>query len=379
MQIRTLFPLTAALLGAALSAACTHGDPLPPHSGSGGSTSSGGGEGGTSGEGGGVINTGGAGGVGGTGGAGGAGGGGGSTGTDTCPGEAVSLGLNENISLPGSTAGLAGDYDSYCGTGTGSGADVVYAITATESGTLSLSLGSANGLNGVLYAQETCGDVSFYCKDEGDGVESFSFDAEAGMVYYVVVDGRDQTEGDYVLSATLAPGACGDGVINAPAEDCDFGDTDPGDGCDASCQFEPPSDLSDACPGQVQQVTAGNPLVITSYTTGYTDNYTSCGAMPGSPDRVFAIFPATSGNLTVTLPNLGAAGGGFDPVLAAWAATCDPSNTTMPPYLGCSDGANASDTETMTFAVTAGTLYFVVVDGYANYSFGNFELTVALN
>jgi hypothetical protein len=101
--------------------------------------------------------------------------------------------------------------------------------------------------------------------------------------------------------------------------------------------------------------------------------------MPGSPDRVFAIFPAASGNLTVTLPNLGEQGFGFDGVLAAWATLCEPSNTTTPPYLGCSDGASAGATETLTFPVTAGSVYFVVVDGYADYSYGNFELTVALN
>jgi cysteine-rich repeat protein len=209
-------------------------------------------------------------------------------------------------------------------------------------------------------------------------VESFSFDAQQGMVYYVFVDGRDQTDGDYVLTASLQPGACGDHVINAPAEDCDFGDTNPGDGCDPNCQFEPPADLSDICPGALYQVMPNTPFTITSFTTGYTDNYTSCGAAMGAPDRVFALFANGAGTLTVTLPNLGAAGGGFDGVLAAWSTTCSPGNMSMPPYLGCSDGALASDTEQMSFPVTAGGIYFVVVDGYANYSYGNFQLTVSL-
>lgn len=403
MRFRSFIPLATAFLGASLMGACDDGSPIEPtgpsgvggstssSSGEGGSTSSGGGEGGFGGSGqggeGGVAvggaggtNQGGAGGTGGAGGIGSGGGGGAnSTGTDTCPGDPYSLALGAMLSLNGSTAGMTGDYQSYCGSGAGSGPDMVYAITPMASGTMMVSLAGQGSLNGVVYAQETCGGTSFYCSDQGAGLESFAFDAQQGVTTYLVVDGRDMTAGDYVLLAQLNPPACGDGVINEPMEDCDFGDTNPGDGCDATCQFEVPADSSDTCPGQLYQASLGVPLTITGFTTGYTDNYTSCGAVPGSPDRVFAIFATATGMMTVNLPNLGVAGSGFDGVLAAWAATCDPSNLTMPPYLGCSDGAAASDTETLTFPVTSGSVYFVVVDGYANYSYGNFQLTATIN
>ncbi|MCC6554770.1 MAG: hypothetical protein IT372_17485 [Polyangiaceae bacterium] len=388
MRNRTYILVAAASLGASLMAACGDDevDPFPTttsSSGGGGAGAEGGagGQGGAGAEGG----AGGQGGAGAEGGAGGQGGGGGGapTGADTCPGDAYDVALGDTLTLPGTTVGLAGDYASYCGVGSGSGPEAVYALTATASGTMTVSLESSNGLNGVVYAQESCGDPALgsfiNCQDQGAGTESFSFDAQEGMVYYVFADGRDQTQGDYVLTATLQQGVCGDGVINAPNEDCDFGDTNPGDGCAASCQFEPPSDNSDTCPGQFYTVDAGVPLALSSFTTGYTDDYTSCGAVTGAPDRVFAIVVTSSGTLTVTLPNLGPAGGGFDGVLAAWAGSCAPGNVNMPPYLGCSDGANASDTETLTFPVTVGTVYFIVVDGYAGYSYGNFQLDVSLN
>ncbi|AKT43451.1 hypothetical protein [Chondromyces crocatus] len=378
MQTRILLPLTAALVAASLHAGCLQNKlPLPDGDGGGGegagtTTGEGGdGTGGTAGAGqGGTDNSGGAGG--------GTGGSGGDTGTDTCPGDAFDISLGVPLTLGGTTTGFVDDYTSYCGTGTGSGPDTVYQFTPTSAGTMTVELTSFGDLNGVLYAQDVCGGPSFYCSDRGTGIETLSFDAQVGEPYYIVVDGRDQTEGAYTLSARLDPAVCGDGVINAPQEECDFGDTNPGDGCDATCQFEIPTDDSDTCPGQLHQASISSPLVINSFTTGYTDDYTSCGALPGSPDRVFAVFASSSGTMTVTLPNLGAAGGGFDGVLAAWGGSCDAGNANAPSYLGCSDGMVASDEETLSFAVTAGSVYFIVVDGYASYSFGNFTLTVTI-
>lgn len=379
MRTRSFLHLTAVLVGATLTPACyirTFSDQMPLEEGCGGTMTGGGGEGGAGGE----TGEGGAGGDTGEGGAGGGTGGGGSSGdADICPGSAQTVALGGPLVISGSTVGLANNYYSYCGSGTVSGADAVYALTAADSGTLTVNLQSSGGLNGVIYAQQTCGGTSFVCADEGSGAESFKFAVQEGSVYYVMVDGRDATAGNYTLTASLQAGVCGDGVVNAPLEDCDLGDTSPGDGCDATCQFEEPADTSDTCPGQLYQVDAGTPLVIDSYTTGYTDNYGACGAGIGSPERVFAIFSPTSGDLTVSLPNLGPGGGGFDGILAAWQGSCDPSNTTTPPYLGCSDGPLGTETETMTFPVTAGVVTFVMVEGYASYSYGNFELTVELN
>jgi cysteine-rich repeat protein len=46
----------------------------------------------------------------------------------------------------------------------------------------------------------------------------------------------------YTISLDFAAHVCGDGFLYAPSgELCDDGNTTPGDGCDGSCQFEPPS------------------------------------------------------------------------------------------------------------------------------------------
>ena len=105
--------------------------------------------------------------------------------------------------------------------------------------------------------------------------------------FFVVVDGRDKSEGSYLLDLQLRAAECGDGQVN-PGEQCDFGDTAPGDGCDPSCAFEPPADDSDECPGEVATLKTGKPFLLTdAFTVGYADDYRSrCSSLDGAPDRV---------------------------------------------------------------------------------------------
>jgi cysteine-rich repeat protein len=400
MSVRTFVVRATVLVASIGSAACDGGveqgtTSTSTVSGTGGAGAAGG-AGGIGGEG-----TGAAGGQGGAGAAGGEGGQGGQggqaplTGTDTCPGDPYDIAMGQTLSLAGTTSGQTGDYSSYCGNGTGSGPDVVYAFTPIASGTMSITLvENSNGLNGVIYAQQTCGDPSvesfINCQDTGSGAESFAFHAEQDTTYHVFVDGRDATEGDYLLEVSLQPGVCGDGVVDPSVEDCDFGDTNPGDGCDPSCQFELPSDNSDTCDGEFIVIPTGTQL-IQSFTTGYASDYAGYtdgagGAADcefsgfGAPDRVFALVPTVNGTVTLTLPNLGAPGGGFDGVLAAWEGACGPVNPMAAVFLGCADDANdGGATEVLTFGVTVGTVYFVVIDGYSSVSYGNFELTIELN
>ncbi len=54
---------------------------------------------------------------------------------------------------------------------------------------------------------------------------------------YTINDGASETDTATVTVTITAARVCGDSVITAP-EECDDGDDDPGDGCDASCEVE---------------------------------------------------------------------------------------------------------------------------------------------
>jgi cysteine-rich repeat protein len=87
--------------------------------------------------------------------------------------------------------------------------------------------------DGILVAGEQCDDGDL---DPGDGC-----------------DAACQIEAGYQCSG--APSVCtrcGDGIL-APGEQCDDGDLDPGDGCDAACQIEP----GHACAGVPSVCTPG--------------------------------------------------------------------------------------------------------------------------
>ncbi|HVY44791.1 MAG TPA: DUF4215 domain-containing protein [Minicystis sp.] len=345
---------------------------------------------------------------------------------DACPGEGHTINVGEQLTLTGSTVGANPDLQltvaSCWGGADTSGADVVYAVTFGGEGTLEYGLTPGSGLTGALYIETACGDGSSlqYCGLAETDQLLQTMAVHANQTLYFVVDGASGTAGDFTLQFNLIAPSCGDGVVNSATEQCDDGNLVAGDGCDASCNLESQGDASDTCPGQVLNIDMngtidmkGNVPAIGEMTTlPYHDDFTTCdGIVFGSPDdgqdqngndRVFQIVPSSSGTLFVQLRNLGAAGGGFDATLSAWANSCSPAPasanfdwaTGLDPasgdYMGCSDHAygvnawSASDPtnidtqESLTFQVTAGTPYFVVVDGYAGYSDGEFWLYASL-
>ena len=79
--------------------------------------------------------------------------------------------------------------------------------------------------------------------------ETVRFVAEPGQLAHVVYDvwnGSAATT-DYTLEITCTPIVCGDGVVSA-GEECEDGNTAPGDGCSDTCQQEPGWDCTDAIP-----------------------------------------------------------------------------------------------------------------------------------
>ena len=66
--------------------------------------------------------------------------------------------------------------------------------------------------------------------------------------------------------------------------------------------------------------------------------------------------------------------GSFDRVLYVRSTCTDASSLVQ-----CADDANDQTTdETVSFPASSGTTYYFIVDGYASYSYGDFQLQVSL-
>jgi cysteine-rich repeat protein len=127
---------------------------------------------------------------------------------DNCPGIPISLAANATVNLEGDTSVATSDQK---GTGICASAsstkDLVYAVTPSHDGTLSIDL--AADYDAVLYARvgSCTGGMQVGCSDgpAADSAESLSINAVAGTTYSVVVDGYQGTSGSFELSVNLAP------------------------------------------------------------------------------------------------------------------------------------------------------------------------------
>jgi cysteine-rich repeat protein len=321
-------------------------------------------------------------------------GGGGAPPNDTCSDpEIVQVALNETATIMGTTNGAADDYKDFCAdlsSGAEAGPDVVYEIQFTDDCSAHFDLtGLDPDFDGSFTVRsETCISVSqtdLCVNDAGPGEDEAVPAALDAGTYYVVVDGAGSTSGAFTLSVRCDPQICGDGHVNLNNdEECDDGNTMDGDGCSATCQFEPSAPELDDCsvvdslPGHsVGPGVTFIPAMDLETTLGAGDSGTgSCmglggGAIP-APDHTYKIVPTANGILlaTIGLDQMGndicaaiqacnPAAGCYD--RAIWASTsCMEADE-----LGCSDNPNdPAAVESVQFNVTAGTEYFIFVDGY---------------
>ncbi|MFO0555109.1 MAG: hypothetical protein U0271_42420 [Polyangiaceae bacterium] len=391
--MRTGTWLTALLVMALPLSACSCGDDTVTGGGGSGGIAGAGGSGAT----GGVGNNGGMGGsVGGQGGTGGQP----AVANDTCANpDKLTIGLGESASASGTTTGAQDDTKSFCIEDANDVRnDVFYELTLEADCTLDIQVDGTAPLDPAISLRSAC-DVDEYCVNSTGNTEVFRRHATAGT-YFIVVSDMDNSGGDFQLTVECTPPTCGDGVLN-PTEDCDDGGTQPGDGCDAQCHFEATDPTIDTCVGAT--ASAGTTLALNSTvfipptgtrtTLGASDSGTGISYLadpPGcmyepdgttsfpSPDHVYKVTPTANGTLTVTLgadqngvPFCGAdtsqppvqpyPAGCWDRSIHVRAATCDQQSAEV----GCSDSAfNWWDVETATIPVTAGTSYYVFVDGW---------------
>jgi cysteine-rich repeat protein len=141
-----------------------------------------------------------------------------------------------------------------------------------------------------------------------------------------------------------SPPVCGDNTKEG-TEECDDGNTAPGDGCSPTCTNENP----DECPGTAISLPP-TALVINGTLVGMTDDITPACGGPGFEDTIYAVTPTTSGTLTAT------AKGDFNKSVSI-RSSCPGGPTAG---LRCDVG---SGDETVALWVYANVTYYVVVDG----------------
>ena len=111
---------------------------------------------------------------------------------------AGALPANGNGPFQGTTAGGQDGHDPSCG-GLSNAPEVVYAFVSPGGGRYRVTT-AGSAFDTILYVLADCGN-EVACDDDGAGVQSsLLFNAEAGRVYYVVVDGYSNASGAYQLA-----------------------------------------------------------------------------------------------------------------------------------------------------------------------------------
>ncbi|MBN8697821.1 MAG: T9SS type A sorting domain-containing protein [Bacteroidetes bacterium] len=128
---------------------------------------------------------------------------------------------------------------------------------------------------------------------------------------------------------------------------------------------------NDACSGAVA-VTCGsttNGSTTTATTTG--DPTSLCGTTPGAPGVWYAYTPTAGENGATVTASL--CGSSYDTKINVYTGTCGSlvCNTGNDDYCGLSSQVS--------FVVTTGTTYYILVNGYSSTSTGNFTLALTCN
>jgi len=190
-----------------------------------------------------------------------------------------------------------------------------------------------------------------------------------------VCDGRDN-DCDTVCDDGSA---CCAGAIVACTNSCSIAGTQ---GCDAACGLVGTccsatencgSTCDDDCDGLVNEDCCPGAVAVPTGATSVTGNTcggtnhrgASCGAGASAPDVPYVYTPTRSGSATFST----CGGASFDTVLHAY------TDCLAGTELACMDDACGLQS-TISFAVTAGSVYYVFMDGYSSGACGAFTLTI---
>lgn len=263
---------------------------------------------------------------------------------------------------------------------TSSGRDAFFLVTAPIDGVLTAEVPDATfdvslGGRNTGTCPTTAASVPLACSAASDGIgpEQISFSVTKDQTYWVIVDSETTTAvGTYTLLMSIRPPGCGDGLLSG-AEQCDDGNVKSGDGCSPTCTVEALAGL-DTCPGYALPLagTGTEPRtgVVTVDTATLAGNYAgSCGG--NAKDAVVVVTPPVNGKLTARYTGINYSAVLYARSTCADAATqlsCDADNTTTGP---------GTSRDLTIASVTAGTPYYLFLDGYNGQSgVGRLNVTV---
>lgn len=305
---------------------------------------------------------------------------------DACPGGTLPLVAGAGGTYTGvvsaSTSGLMSDYKPKTAQGgcstSYSAKDAVYAVTSPISGLLKATV--AGTFDSMIYARTGCSSdtttfVDLACAGsvDGNGVETVSVPVEANVPVYLVVDGEaTAAAGLFKLAVEVSPSVCGNGTIEG-GETCDDGNGAAGDGCSAGCVLEPVTANDTCANASTLTLTPGAggtyAATVSSGTTNLAHDQTFSGCSSTGPDAIFQITAPIDGVLTAGVPVAG-----FNVSLGA-RTSCPPSKTATAPLV-CANASSDEGQEEISFSVTQGESYYLIVDGTASTQFGPFTMLV---
>lgn len=279
------------------------------------------------------------------------------------------------VSADTSSASATDSIDSWsCSGWDGSGPELGYRFQPTTTGQVTASLSGIEGGDLDIYIIEDTGDgcSPSDCLEYGD--TDATFDAQAGRTYYLVVDGFDGATGSFLLEVACGTAAGDDDSVGdddvagdddtapPPAEDCDNGLDDDGDAwtdCDdPGCASDP------GCSAPAGGCSVGATIGAGAFVSGNnggggsTDVIDTWTCMPSwdesGPEYVYSFTAPTDGTATATLS------------IPGWFDFSDLDLFLLDASMGCNATAcQDADTESLTWAATAGSTWYIVVDGFA--------------
>lgn len=267
--------------------------------------------------------------------------------TDTCGGAGTVTLSGATGTASGTTAGFVDDGSPACGRDLQTdrtGNDVAYAFTLGSAAKVVASVvpgAGATGYRPIVAIQPACGaktDSACGVASGAGGTATATANSLSAGTYAAWVDGTVSTSGPFTLTlstSTPTPGPANDRCSGAAT--IKAGDTLTGDTTDANNDLDPATVSSSVCL-----------------------------AHPGQ-EVVYRFTPATSGSATVTVTP----GASWDITLQVLAGTCDVAQC-----VADVDARPPGQAETLTFVTTAGTTYYLVVDGYLFSERGPFTISL---
>lgn len=313
---------------------------------------------------------------------------------------AVTIACGDTISGDTGSGSATNQIDSYaCATWDATGPEQAYAFTALESGPVHASLTDIEeGQDLDIYVLKELGNGCASDDCVGFANEDIEFDAVAGDTYYLLVDGYYGALGSFVLGLTCGGGSPGDDDDTVDpgddddtvgpgddddavgtAEDCSDGIDNDSDGAidcaDVDCTNN--ANCTGAACSPVGTLTEGATSTWDNSGLGSTNSINSYPCQPNwdesGPEFAYSYVASQSGQVTVELTLIA------DELIEIVFGTLDDLDVFVLDGSGaCDSGACiAGGDTTVTWNVTAGSSWYIVVDGFQG-DISPYELSLSL-